>query len=121
MNGSGQGDVLDSGSGQDIVIVGSTIYDNNLPGHCRRSKATGRPTTEHFYSAWPPCPRPRASRGGYELSTSTVTLDDGAGDAIDLGSAYDWLFWRAGIDTLTTESEIAIQQTFIRWDVGQHS
>jgi uncharacterized protein (TIGR03118 family) len=47
VSGSGQGDVLDSGSGQDIVIADSTIYDNNAvaqPTLLRHDSGSGAAT-----------------------------------------------------------------------------
>ena len=73
IGGADGGAMLDSGAGQDIVIAGSTIYNN------------------------------------------------GAGDTTDLGSAYDWLFSRVGIDAPSSESQFLKLQTFIWWDVGQDS
>jgi len=69
--------MLGSGSDQDIVIAGSTIYDNN---------AVAMQTIESYWS---------------------VNGND-AGDAIELGSACHWLFWRmvvaGGADALVTGS-----------------
>jgi uncharacterized protein (TIGR03118 family) len=113
VNGSGQGDVLDSGSGQDIVIAGSTIYDNNAVA-LQAIESYWSTNDGTFLQRMAALSSPSGiTGGGYELSDSTVTLHDSAGDAIDLGSAYDWFFRRVGIDTLTTESEMPKQQTFI--------
>ncbi len=55
--------MLDSGLDQDIVVAGSTSYDNN---------AVAMQAIESYWS---------------------IHGND-AGDAIDLGPAYHWLFWR---------------------------
>ena len=93
-----------------VVIAGSTIYDNNAVA-LQAIESYWSTNDGTFLQRMAASSSPSGiTGGGYELSTSTVTLHDGAGD---LGSAYDWLFRRVGIDTLTPESEIPKQQTFI--------
>jgi len=92
---------LDSGSGQDIVIVGSTTYDNNqaalqaIEDYWSTNGGTFAQRVAGLSSGIP---------GGYQLNSSTVKHHTGSGDTIALGSANDWLFWRmlgSDKDTLT--------------------
>jgi hypothetical protein len=91
---------LNSGSGQDIVIAGSTTHDNNQ---------TALQAIESYWSTNGGTFAQRAAAlssgvDGYTFKASTVKHHAGSGDTIALGSANDWLFWRmggAGADTLT--------------------
>ena len=91
---------LMSGSGQDIVIAGSTAYDR-APGFLLAIEASWSMTGVTFAQR---VAELSAQNGLYELNVSTVTHHIGMADTIDLGSASDWLFWRSsghGADTLT--------------------
>jgi len=101
IGGTGGQATLDSGSGQDIVIAGSTTYDNNQ---------VALQAIEEYWSTNGGTFAQRVAElssgitGNYKLNTSTVTHHGGNGDTIALGSANDWLFWRmvgTGADTLT--------------------
>ena len=103
IGGTGGQATLDGGSGQDIVIAGSTIYDDNQVA-LKPSKATGRQTLEHSPCDWPLLSSTSGITGGYQLNTSTVTHHSGSGDTIVLVSANDWVFQRMvgiGADTVT--------------------
>jgi uncharacterized protein (TIGR03118 family) len=84
MNGSGQDDMLDSGSGQDTVIAGSTIYDNNAMA-LQAIESYWSTNDGTYLQCLAALSSPSGITGGYELSTSTATLQDGVGDTIDLG------------------------------------
>jgi hypothetical protein len=101
IGGTGGQTTLDSGTGQDIVIAGSTSYDTNqaalqaLETYWSTNGGTFAQRVAALSSG---------ISGGYMLNTSTVTHHTGNGDTINLGSANDWLFWRmagTGADTLT--------------------
>jgi hypothetical protein len=109
IGGATGGVTLDSGSGQDIVIAGSTSYD------------TDQAALEAIETFWSTNGGTFAQRtaalssgaAGYALNKSTVQHHSGAGDTIALGSAKDWLFWRqvgTGADFLTGTPE---QSTFV--------
>ncbi len=101
IGGTHGGATLISGSGEDIVIAGSTIYDNDQ---------AALQAIENFWATDAGSFSDRTAAlaagitGGYALNTSTVTHHTGAADIISLNSALDWLFWRAsgsGADTLS--------------------
>jgi hypothetical protein len=102
IGGTGGQATLDSGSGQDIVIAGSTTYDNNQAALQAIEKywSTNGGTFAQRVAGLTAGVEP----GGYKLNSATVTHHGGNADTISLGSANDWLFWRmvgAGADTLT--------------------
>jgi len=104
VNGGGQGDVLvgnDSGvplvetAGENLIFGGAdggAILDS---GSGQDIVIAGSTSNDNNAVAL------QAIEGYWS------TNGNDAGDTIDVGSAYDQLFWRVGIDTLTTESEIA--------------
>ena len=110
MNGSGQDDMLDSGSGQDTVIAGSTIYDNNAMEAIESYWSTNDGTYLQCLAA---LSSPSGITGGYESQHLHRHPPQRCRRHHRPGAACDWLVWRVGIDTLTTESEIPKQQTFI--------
>ena len=100
IGGAGGNATLDSGSGQDIVIAGSTKFDDDQ---------TALHAIESYWAAYAGSLIPgcgwlvvgyhRRLRG---LNASTVKDHKGDGDVLTLGSATDWLFWRNdGVDDLT--------------------
>ena len=107
IGGAGGDDTLDSGSGQDIVIAGSTIYDDNYAALVyieRFWSMTGNTFAFRVAALSGVTPIHLA----YRLNTSTVSHNATTGDTIDLGSATDWVFWRmsgAGADTLSGTPE----------------
>ena len=76
--------MLDSGSGQDTVIAGSTIYDNNAIA-LQAIESYWSTNDGTYLQRLAALSSPSGITGGYELSTSTATLHDGVGDTIDLG------------------------------------
>jgi hypothetical protein len=107
---TGSGVTLDSGSGADLVIAGSTTYDRNkaalqaIETYWAANVGSSFASTVAGLTA--------GITGGYKLTKSTVT-HQGTGDTINLGSASDWVFWRmvgTNVDTLSGTPE---QSTFI--------
>jgi hypothetical protein len=101
---------INSGSGQDLVIAGSTIYDKKQTALLAIEAYWAANVGNSFSSTVTALTS--GISGGYKLDTSTVT-HQGTGDTIALGSTTDWVFWRmtgTGQDTLSGTPE---QSTFI--------
>jgi hypothetical protein len=85
IGGSGSGTTLDSGSGEDLVIAGSTFYDNNL---------TALQAIENYWAAnvgisfaATVAGLKAGILGGYKLNTSTVK-HQGIGDNTATGQVW---------------------------------
>ena len=103
IGGTGGQATLDGGSGQDIVIAGSTIYDNNQAA-LQAIESYWSTNAGTFAARVAALSSTSGITGGYQLNTSTVTHHSGSGDTIVLVSANDWVFWRmvgTGADTVT--------------------
>jgi hypothetical protein len=107
---TGSGTTLDSGSGDDLVIAGTTIYDKNkaalqaIEQFWAANVGTNFASTVAALSA--------GITGGYALNPINVK-HKGTGDTITLASATDWVFWRmAGLDK-DTMTGVPEQSTFI--------
>jgi hypothetical protein len=111
IGGADGGSLLHSGSGQDIVIAGSTTYDDDQAALM---------AIENFWATnhGPLAARVAALTSGisgnqpgvtYQLTANSVLPPSGAGDIIDLSSKEDWLFWRGpSVDKLSGKKPGAV-------------
>jgi hypothetical protein len=103
---------IDSGSGEDIVIGGSTTYDSN---------ATALNAIETYWLSQSSSEATGVSvltttgtpTGNYKLNSSTVTHAVNVKDTLHLGSSSDWVFYRLSGTYADNLTGTPLFQTFI--------
>jgi hypothetical protein len=111
IGGTGQA-TIDSGSGEDIVIAGSTTYDNNQTALLTIETYWENPSNGSESARVSVLSSTGTPTGNYKLNSSTVT-HAGASDTLVLGSTSDWVFYRLTGTNHDNKSGTPAFQTFI--------